>query len=102
MPFYSPNSEYGFEKAIRNPKNRGRWDLKNTGQFHQGLYTVIKAKEILFKQRIRNAKITWIEKRMELANRNPIGITNDQLIKAQINNKPIIRKRLDEIINEGR
>lgn len=103
MPFYS-NSEYGFEKLRRNPRNRGMWDLKNTGQYHKGIYTVVKRKEILFRQRFRNKKITWLDMMLEKANRNPLGITKDQMKKAQLDNlkRTDVKGRILDIINEGK
>lgn len=98
MPFYS-QSEYGLEKTMRNPRNRGHWDLKNTGQYHTGIYTVIKAKEILFKQRVRNKKTAWLEIMLDKANREPLGITKYQIIEAQKKNILIVKPKLLKIIN---
>jgi hypothetical protein len=98
MPFYS-NSEYGFEKTMRNPRNRGKWDLKNTGAYHSGIYTIIQKKTILFKQRLRNKKVNWIDLMLEKANRNPLGITKEQLIEAQKKNIDIVKPDLLKIIN---
>ncbi len=98
MPFYS-NYEYGFEKTMRNPRNGGRWDLKNTGAFHKGIYTIFKAKEILFRQRLKNKKTNWIDMMMEKANRQPLGITDEQMIEAQKKNIDIVKPDLLKIIN---
>ena len=98
MPFYS-DSEYGFEKTMSNPKNGGKWDLKKTGQYHLGIYAVIKNNEVLFKQKFNNKKIVWLDMMLEIANRSPLGITEEQFFDVQLKNKPAIRKKLDKIIN---
>lgn len=98
MPFYS-NSEYGLDKMMRNPRNGGKWDLKNTGAYHAGIYTIIQKKSIIFKQRLRNKKVNWIDMMMEKANRNPLGITEEQMIEAQKKNIPIVKPQLLKIIN---
>ena len=98
MPFYS-NSEYGLSKMMRNPRNGGKWDLKNTGAYHGGIYTIIEKKKIIFKQRLRNKKVNWIDMMMEVANRNPLGITKDQMTEAQIKNIDIVKPDLLKIIN---
>ena len=98
MPFYS-NSEYGLYKTMRNPKNRGHWDLKNTGAYHKGIYTIIQKKTILFKQRLRNKKVYWIDMMMEKSNRTPLGITKNQIIEAQKKNIDIVKPQLLKIIN---
>ena len=84
---------------MRNPKNGGKWDLKNTGQYHLGIYAVIKNNEVLFKQKFNNKKIVWLDMMLEIANRNPLGITEEQFFDVQLKNKPAVRKKLDKIIN---
>lgn len=98
MPFYSPNSEYGFEKMRRNPKNRGRWDLRNTGEYHRGIYIQIKRSQVLFKQRLRNAKEIWIARAMERANRSSIGIPQSKMDQILVEKAPEIKKKIERII----
>lgn len=101
MPFYSPNSEYGFEKMRRNPRNRGHWDLKNTGEYHKGIFIQIKKNRVLFKQRIQNAKSIWIAKKMELANRTPLGMKQSDLTKILKDKIPGIKNDIEQIIKRG-
>lgn len=101
MPFYSPNSEYGFEKMRRNPKNRGRWDLRNTGEYHRGIYTEIKKSHVLFKQRVRNAKTTWIARAMERANRYSLGIPQSKMDQILIEKAPEIKTKIEHIITSA-
>ncbi|WP_407484451.1 hypothetical protein [Elizabethkingia anophelis] len=98
MPFYS-DSEYGFEKLMSNPKNRGRWDLKNTGQYYSGIKYVVSNSYVTFSQKINNKKTNWIDEMMEKANRNPIGITKVQFEKVQIDNIPKLKEKINKIIN---
>ncbi|MDV3952169.1 hypothetical protein CMT77_08060 [Elizabethkingia anophelis] len=100
MPFYS-NSEYGFEKMMSNPRNRGRWDLKNTGQYYSGIKYRISGNKLKFYQQFSNKKTKWIDTMMEKANRVPLGISKEEFIEIQIKNKPIIRTRLLNKINNG-
>ena len=103
MPYYSESSEYGYEKFSRNPRNGGRWDLFNTGQYYSGITLKIiinqKRGETIFRQKFNNEKIRWLDRMLDIANRNPIGITNEQIVKAQIENKPKIAVVLKRIIN---
>ena len=64
MPYYA-NTDYGYEKLRINPRNGGRWDLKNTGQFHKGITVTIVKTKIKFKQRYKNKKIDWLDRRLE-------------------------------------
>ncbi|WP_407501376.1 hypothetical protein [Elizabethkingia anophelis] len=98
MPFYS-DSEYGFEKLMSNPKNRGHWDLKNTGQYYSGIKYVVSNSYVTFSQKINNKKTNWIDEMMEKANRNPIGITKVQFEKVQIDNIPKLKEKINKIIN---
>lgn len=98
MPFYA-NSEYGFEKMMINPKNRGHWDLKNTGQYYEGIVVKIKRNEVVFSQKFRNKKIDWLNLMLERANRNPLGITKEQMEELQVKNIPILREKILNIIN---
>ncbi|MDV3508953.1 hypothetical protein CMU89_17125 [Elizabethkingia anophelis] len=100
MPFYS-NSEYGFEKMMSNPRNRGHWDLKNTGQYYSGIKYRISGNKLKFYQQFSNKKTKWIDTMMEKANRVPLGISKEEFIEIQIKNKPIIRTRLLNKINNG-
>lgn len=101
MPFYNPESEYGEEKFRRNPKNMGKWDLKNTGQYHKGIKVTITKDFVSFRQIYNNSKVRWLDERLDKANRNPLGITKEQLYEIQMKNKPELFKKLDNIISNG-
>lgn len=100
MPFYS-DSEYGFEKLMANPKNRGHWDLKNTGQYYSGITYKINNDVVKFTQKYRNKKTRWIDEMMYKADRVPLGMTKEQFIKVQIDIIPAVRKQILNIINNG-
>lgn len=99
MPSYSTtfmNGSYGNMKSQMNPKNRGRWDLKLKGAYHKGIYTIIQKKTIIFKQRLRNKKVNWINSRI---GNSALGITEEQMIDAQKKNIPIVKPKILKIIN---
>lgn len=98
MPFYS-DSEYGYEKFISNPSNNGHWDLKNTGQYHEGIFVKVNLKDVFFRQRFNNKKVRWLDMMLDQANRNPLGITEEQFVKVQMQNKPKLKEQIDKIIN---
>ena len=107
MPFYSNSpgyAQYGFEKFRQNPKNKGKWDLKLTGQYHRGIYTVLKNNNIYFRQKFRNKKIQWLDMMLEKANRNPLGITEKQMREAEKKNlkRTDVRGKIIDIINKGK
>ena len=100
MPSYR-NPEYASYKRRLNPKNRGFWDLKITGKrFHNGLFAQVNQKEVLFKQRFNNKVTRSIFSRKEKS--LIVGIREDQFEKVQLDNKPILKKQLLDIINKGK
>ena len=104
LPFYSFTerfAEYGYEKTRINPLNRGRWDLKLTGQYHSGIKVSVLKGKIRFKQRFNNFKTRWIAERLEKANRNPLGITSEQYAEYLETKKPKMQENLIKIINNG-
>lgn len=82
MPHYA-NTEYGAQKYARNPRNQGRWDLYNTGQFYRGISTKIMANRIKFSQKFRNKKTEWLAKRLEnvTGENRALGVPKDQYQK---------------------
>lgn len=79
MPHYA-NTEYGADKFARNPANGGRWDLYNTGQFHQGITVTIVKDKIKFKQRYKNKKTEWLDRRLEdrFGGNRALGVPKNQ------------------------
>ncbi|WP_166519088.1 hypothetical protein [Elizabethkingia argenteiflava] len=100
MPFYS-NSEYGFKKFASNPKNRGHWDLKNTGQYYSGIKYTVRKDVVKFSQVYNNKKITWLDMMLEKANRTPLGLEKQQFIEIQKDIIPKVRIQILNIINNG-
>lgn len=98
MPFYSNHSDYGFEKTRRNPLNRGRWDLKDTGQFHRGIFSKKIKSYVQFKQKIRSAKIESIFRKMERVNRIPLGLSQKEMTKLLQEKRPELKKKIENII----
>ena len=98
MPFYS-DFDYGNEKFRMNFRNQGRWDLKLTGQYHQGIIAKIKKGEVTFHQKYRNQKITWLHDVLKENKLNPLGITQKQWEELQMKNSEAIREKIQQIIN---
>lgn len=92
MPHYA-NTEYGADKYARNPANGGRWDLYNTGQFHRGITVTIVKNKIKFKQRFKNKKIEWLDRRLEtvFGTNRALGVPKDQYDKQLQNILPQIK-----------
>ncbi|WP_185097233.1 hypothetical protein [Chryseobacterium sp. Leaf180] len=97
MPFYSL-SEYGMNKRQRNPRNRGRWDLKDTGQFHQNIFTHKIKSYVTFKNKLRSKKFESIMRKMEVANREPMGIPQKEITRLLEEKRPEIKKKIEDII----
>lgn len=101
MPRYQ-NPDYANFKTSINPRNRGFWDLRLHGEYYKGIEARITATVVFFRQQYSNPKISWLHERLVFNGENrALGITDEQLIDAQMKNKPIIRKSLDRIINNG-
>lgn len=99
MPFYS-DTEYGYEKTVRNPRNGGRWDLKNTGQFHKGLTVKVSITAVKFSQRFRNRKIDWLNRRLEdrFGDNKAVGISKKNLDQAFEDNIPELNEKIVKIL----
>lgn len=99
MPHYA-NTEYGYEKFARNPRNGGRWDLKNTGQFYQGLTVKVTINQVKFSQKFRNKKIDWLNRRLEdrFGDNRAVGISKIELDEAFKKNIPILNDKLVKIL----
>jgi len=97
MPDYS-NPEYGFIKFRMNTRNRGKWDLKLTGEYHKGIFIKILGSEVEFRQRLRNAKVQWINLRLEKLQRDPLGIEEIQMKKLLKENAPLLKKKIEDSI----
>ena len=111
MPSYNPTAKYDIPhlnlvsvlyrpfKTNMNPRNRGFWDLKLTGQYHQGIIAKIKKGEVTFHQKFRNKKITWLHDVLRENKLNPLGITQKQWEELQMKNSEAIREKIQQIIN---
>lgn len=99
MPSYR-DPDYANMKVSINPRNRGFWDLRLTGEYYRGIEARITPTKVFFRQKYNNEKIEWLHKRLDFFGENlALGITNDQMYDVQMKNKPKIRKSIDRIIN---
>lgn len=101
MPRYR-NPDYTNFKVTINPRNRGFWDLRLTGEYYKGIDAVIakNAASVHFKQRYSNEKIEWLHERLSyLGSIISLGITDEQMREVQIKNKPKIKKRIQNVLN---
>ena len=95
MPRYR-DPDYANFKVTVNPRNRGFWDLRLTGEYYSGIKVKIYPAIVFFTQTVRNEKISWIEDRLGTT---PLGITEEQMVDVQIKNAEVIRPKLLKIIN---
>lgn len=95
MPKYR-NPEYAHFKTSINPRNRGFWDLRVMGEYHRWIGVNIRPAVIFFNNNLQNEKAKWL---MERLGKRHLGITEEQLEEIQMNNKPIIREKILNIIN---
>lgn len=95
MPRYK-NPEYANFKTSINPKNRGFWDLRVTGEYHRFLKVRFFPSVVFFFNDLNNDKAIWLKQM--LGNRH-IGITEEQMFQVQLDNKPFLKKKLLEMIN---
>lgn len=99
MPSYR-NPEYANDKIKINPRNRGFWDLRLTGEYYKGINVSIFGSKIFFKQKFSNEKIDWLHERLIFNGENrALGITKEQFYEVQIKIKPKVGQRLKNIIN---
>ena len=97
MPSYK-DTEYAHFKTSINPYNRGFWDLRVTGQYQSFVDVIIYPAVIFFKNDLQNEKAQWLHERLKTRH---LGVTEEQGYKFQEENKPEIRKRILDIINNG-
>lgn len=99
MPYYA-DTEYGYEKFRSNPRNGGRWDLKNTGQFHRGLTAKVTIDRVKFSQKYRNKKIDWLNRRLEdrFSGNRGVGISKKNLDDAFKANIPGLNEQVVKIL----
>lgn len=97
MPPYV-NPDYANFKTMINPSNRGFWDLKLSGQYHQGISYKIDNGSVSFFQKFHNQKIDWLNVKFAFNDVTPLGITSEQLsgVKTKVGKE--IQKRLNNII----
>lgn len=95
MPRYK-SPEYAHFKTSINPKNRGFWDLRVMGEYQNFINVTIHPAVVFFNNKLNNEKTVWLHQRL---GKRHLGITQDQIIKVQIDNKPKIREKILKIIN---
>lgn len=95
MPRYR-NAEYAHFKTSINPRNRGFWDLRVMGEYQNWIKVNIYGSNIFFKNTLKNDKAAWLHNRLGTRH---LGVTEEQILKFQIENKPEIRAKMLKIIN---
>ena len=113
MPSYHPTAKYDIPhlnlvsvlyrpfKTSMNPRNRGFWDLKLTGEYYSGISFKIQKTKISFKQTILNDKNTSISNYLKDLNIKPLGISDENLYEYLETKKPKMQENLMKIINNG-
>ena len=103
MPPYSLKSSIGIQyanfKTSINPRNRGFWDLRLTGDFWSKIQVIINERNVRFLNTKNDLISRYIYSRKP--SRDIWGIEKEQMYEVQLKNKEIIRKELDKIINNG-
>ena len=97
MPRYR-NPDYANFKTSINPNNRGFWDLRVTGQYQSFVDVIIHPAVIFFKNDLLNEKAEWLHSKL---GKRHLGVTEEQGYQFQLDNKPEIRRKLLDIINNG-
>jgi len=100
MPSYS-NPEYASDKLQINPRNRGFWDLRLTGEYYQGLSVTAKKLRIDFKQTVSNEKVDWLNQKFVFYRKKTLGISDENLYEYLETKKPKMQENLMKIINNG-
>ena len=100
MPSYS-NPEYASDKLQINPRNRGFWDLRLTGEYYQGLNVTTKKLRIDFRQTVSNQKVDWLNQKFAFYRKKPLGISDENLYEYLETKKPKMQDTLMKIINNG-
>lgn len=95
MPRYR-DPEYAHFKTAINPRNRGFWDLRVTGEYHKYFSVTIKPAVVFFKNTLNNEKSIWLKERLGTRH---LGIPEKQFEQIQIDNAPAIREKILKIIN---
>ena len=96
-PYASP--DYANFKTSINPRNRGFWDLRVTGDYYQGIKVTIRPAIVFFEQVNQGQKYEWLETKMSFYNNVPLGLSAEQWHEVQMSNKPYLRRELDKIIS---
>lgn len=97
MPSYK-DPEYANFKTSINPNNRGFWDLRVTGQYQSFVDVIVHPAVIFFKNDLKNEKAEWLHSKLGTSH---LGVTEEQGYQFQLDNKPEIRKKILDIINNG-
>lgn len=97
LPSYS-DPEYAHFKTSINPYNRGFWDLRVTGQYQSFVDVIVHPAVIFFKNELQNEKAQWLHSKLGTSH---LGVTEEQGYQFQLDNKPEIRKKILDIINNG-
>lgn len=111
MPPYSKkyrrgNVFYADYKNRMNPLNNHRWDLKHwwnekyDGLFYRSIKVKITLKNVQFSTNYSPVYMRDIY--YVIPKHRIIGITKQQMIDAQIQNRPKLERQILSIINEGR
>lgn len=95
MPRYR-HPEYANFKTTINPKNRGFWDLKVTGEYQKMIGIKIYPAIVFFSNNLKGEKAQWLHSRLGTRH---LGIREEQMYDFQTENKPEIRAKILKIIN---
>ena len=85
MPPYR-NPEYAHFKTSINPNNKSFVDV------------IVHPAVIFFQNNLQNEKAKWLHERL---GKRHLGVTEEQGYQFQLDNKPEIRKKILDIINNG-
>ena len=97
-PYASP--DYANFKTSINPRNRGFWDLRVSGEYYRGLRATVYPSVVFFSQTVQNEKVIWIHSMLEFYNNaGTVGISEKTLLSLQEKNIPDLQKKLFKIIN---
>jgi len=100
MPSYS-NPEYASDKTQINPRNRGFWDLRLTGEYYSGIKVLIQKNKISFTQLVNNEKTQWLEDKLNFWRKKPLGIEDEVLNEYLTKKRPKMQEKLKAIIRNG-
>ncbi|MCL1690410.1 hypothetical protein [Elizabethkingia anophelis] len=98
-PYYQP--EYAHFKTSINPRNRGFWDLRVTGNYHKNIVVDISPTKVYFHNLLKGPKYTWLENQFEKKGVQPLGLPEKQIKEVQIKNNKDLSKKIIYMINNG-